>query len=244
MFKLRVAEDYKEMSAMGASEIAKQIIENPKLALGLSAGSTPIGTYQELIKLHETEKLDFSQITTFNLDEYVGLESDHPQSFAHYMWNKFLSKVNIQQENVHFPSGILNETDQTIKEYEQKIKEVNGIDIQILGVGQNGHIGFNEPNRFLNKNTHIETLTDETIKSNARFFNEINVVPKKAITMGIGNILETRKIIFMAYGSEKAYAVKKTLNGKITTEYPSSFLQLHPDVTVILDKEAAKFLSI
>ncbi|NGY70106.1 glucosamine-6-phosphate deaminase [Priestia megaterium] len=238
-----VTENYEEMSYIAAQETAKFIRENPKLVLGLSTGGTPLGTYQELIKLHEKEKLDFSQVVTFNLDEYIGLEPNHPQSYTRYTWDNFLSKVNIQKQNVHIPPGIFNDDKQVLKEYDQKMLEAGGIDVQVLGVGGNGHIGFNEPSELLNSHTHIASLTDKTIKDNARFFSNIEEVPRKAIAMGVGSILKAKHIIFIANGSEKADAVKKTFNGRITTDCPSSLLQLHANLTVILDKKAAKLLN-
>ncbi|MGG3557868.1 glucosamine-6-phosphate deaminase [Peribacillus frigoritolerans] len=241
--RLIVTENYEEMSYFAAQETAKFIKENPELVLGLSTGGTPLGTYQELIKLHENENLDFSKITTFNLDEYIGLEPKHPQSYTRYTWDNFLSKVNIQKQNVHIPPGIFIDEKQVLKEYDEKILELNGIDVQILGVGRNGHIGFNEPNQFLHPNTHIVNLTDETIKDNSRFFLNIDEVPKQAIAMGVGSILRAKHIIFIASGDEKAEPVRKTFNEKITTHCPSSLLQLHANLTVILDKKAARLLN-
>lgn len=242
LMKIIRTENYEEMSYMAAVETAKCIKENPELVLGLSTGGTPLGTYKNLIQLYEEGKVDFSNVTTFNLDEYIGLEPEHFQSYTYYTWENFLKYVNIKAEQVHIPLGIFENEDQAVKEYNEKLIKANGIDVQILGVGRNGHIGFNEPQDYLHGATHIAKLTKETIRDNARFFSNIEGVPKKAIAMGVGDILKARHIIFIASGHEKAEAVYQTLHGHITTRCPSSLLQLHPNVTVIVDKEAAALL--
>lgn len=236
MLQVFVTENYEDMSVKAAEEIAKQLIEKPNSVLGLATGSTPLGLYEKLIQ----QKLDFQAVKTFNLDEYVGLAPDHEQSYSYYMWHHFFSKINIEKSNVNIPPGIFTDEQAVTEDYENRIHEAGGIDIQVLGIGHNGHIGFNEPNSSLNACTHIVQLAQQTIQANARFFSSMEEVPKRAITMGMGSILKARKIILLASGEEKAEAINKTLNGNIDTSFPASFLQLHPNVTLIVDKAAAE----
>lgn len=238
-----ITENYDDMSIKAAQETAKFLIEMPNLVLGLSTGGTPIGTYKELIKLHEQEGLDFSGVTTFNLDEYVGLDPFHIQSYHRYTWDNFLSHVNIKEENVHIPPGVFQNSKQVLKEYDDKLAAAGGIDVQILGIGGNGHIGFNEPSEVLHAHTHVANLTEETIQDNARFFTHEQEVPKQAIAMGVGDILKAKHIILIASGEEKAEAIKHTFSSRITTTWPSSLLQLHPSLTIVIDRDAAKFLA-
>ncbi|WP_163536320.1 glucosamine-6-phosphate deaminase [Gracilibacillus sp. YIM 98692] len=242
MRKWIVTKDYHEMSQKAAKEVSHKIKEQPNLVLGLSTGGTPVGTYQTFIELHKESDLDFSRVTTFNLDEYVGLSEDHPQSYTYYMWNNLFSEVNIDKNNIHIPSGIFEDENQVLREYDQKLAEAGSIDVMILGIGGNGHIGFNEPNEELKAGTHIASLTEETIQANARFFQDINEVPKQAVAMGVGDILQSKEIILIASGKEKAESIRATFNGKITLQHPSSLLQLHNNVTIIIDEEAASLL--
>ena len=238
-----VKENYEEMSKLAAQLIAEVIRKKPRAVLGLATGSTPIGTYKELIRMHKEEGLDFSQIVTFNLDEYVGLPPDHPQSYRYFMNEQLFNHINIRMENTHVPNGMAKDLKAECEKYEQMIKEAGGIDIQLLGIGANGHIAFNEPGSSLGSRTRIKTLTEKTRQDNARFFdNDINKVPKYAITMGIGTILEARKLILLASGENKADAVAKAVEGPITAQCPASVIQLHRNVIVIVDKAAANKL--
>lgn len=242
MVRFIVTKNYEEMSKEAAKVIASDIRNKPAFVLGTATGSTPVGTYQELIQLNQQNIIDFSQVTTFGLDEYAGLPSDHLQSYARFMEDNLFSKININRDLVHMPNGIFDDLNQELHDYEERIKVAGGIDLQILGVGRNGHIGFNEPAHEMHAHTHLITLTEQTIKDNARFFESIEDVPRQAITMGMGTILKSRKLLFIASGSEKADAVRKTFSGKISTDCPASFIQLHPNVVAILDEAAAQEL--
>jgi len=240
--ELIVVKNYEEMSKKAASIISSQVIIEPNSVLGLATGDTPLGMYKELIKKYKENEVDFSKVKTFNLDEYYGLERDNIQSYYFYMINNFFKFINIDSNNINIPNGTSNDIEEDCLNYERKIKEAGGIDIQVLGIGVNGHIGFNEPNVNFEAQTHLVNLNENTIKSNARFFNSIDEVPKKAISMGIKTILQSKKIILLASGESKAEAVYNTVKGKISPEIPSSILQLHQNVTIILDESAAKLL--
>jgi glucosamine-6-phosphate deaminase len=239
-----VKKNYDEMSLEAAIFVANKIKENPNCVLGLATGSTPLGLYSELIKMYKRKEIDFSNVTTFNLDEYLGLSPEHPQSYHAYMKRNFFDHVNIKPENIHIPDGLTKNSIEHCNEYERKIKEVGGIDLQVLGIGSNGHIGFNEPGSELNSRTRVVELAEKTRRDNSRFFDKIEDVPKKAITMGIATILESKNILLLASGENKAEAIKNALEGPITKEVPASFLQYHPNVTVILDEPAASKLEI
>jgi len=234
-----VVKDYNEMSYQAAQLIAEQITKKRKSVLGLATGSTPEGMYKELINLNQEDKVDFSEVITFNLDEYYGLPPEHPRSYYFFMWNNFFKHVNIKKENIHLLNGISENIDKECAQYEALIKKSGGIDLQVLGIGNNGHIGFNEPDISLNTKTHLVNLTAKTIRANSRFFNTAQEVPKQAITMGIGTIMRARKIILLANGKRKARVIEKTINSPITTKVPATVLQLHNDVTIIVDQEAA-----
>ena len=237
--KLIIEKDYNELSKRAADILKNEIKGNPQIVLGLATGSTPIGTYKELIKIHKEEKLDFSEVKTFNLDEYIGLDEDHPNSFRYFMNEELFKHININIENTHIPNGSSKDMENHCKEYDEYIEKAGGIDIQILGIGTNGHIAFNEPAKELNLGTAIVDLTESTINNNARFFDTIDGVPKTAVTMGMGSILKAKKIILLASGKSKAPIMKEFLNGNtITTDIPASLLLLHPDVTVIVDEKA------
>ena len=239
-----VKKDYNEMSLEAAILVANEVKKNPNCVLGLATGSTPLALYSELIKMYKRGEIDFSKVVTFNLDEYVGLPPENPQSYHSYMRRNFFDHVNIKPENIHIPNGIVKNPIEQCNEYERKIKEVGGIDLQVLGIGRNGHIGFNEPGSELNSRTRVVELTEQTRKDNSKFFGRIEDVPKKAITMGIATILESKNILLLASGENKAEIIKKALEGPVTKEIPASFLQYHPNVTVILDKQAASKLEI
>lgn len=235
--KIIVTENYNMLSKAAADIIQKVINAKNDAVLGLATGGTPIGTYEELINRYNENKIDFSNITTINLDEYIGLDGDNTESYRYFMNNKLFNHINIDKNKTFLPNGVAEDIEKECREYDKRIDEVGGIDVQILGVGNNGHIAFNEPNKYLDINTHVVELKEETIKANSRFFDSLDEVPKKAITMGIGKIMQAKKIILLAYGKGKAEAIEGLLSSKITTENPSTILNLHPDVTLIIDKE-------
>ncbi len=240
--KIVVTAGYRELSQMAAEVVAEQVRSNKKSVLGLATGSTPEGMYAILSKMHQLDNLDFSSVTTFNLDEYFSLAPDHPQSYHYYMKHHFFDNVNIKKSNINIPSVEKGNPEKICREYDQKIYNTGQIDLQVLGIGTNGHIGFNEPNRFLTVDTHLVELTEETIEANSRFFKSKNDVPNRAITMGLGSIMKAKRIMLLAFGNNKANAVKEMLSGKVTTEMPASFLQLHQNLLVILDHDAASLL--
>lgn len=237
--KLMILKNYEEISKAASNIVADLVKEKPKAILGLATGSTPIGTYKELIKMHREENLDFSEITSFNLDEYVGLDGNHPSSYGYFMDNELFNHINIKKENTHVPDGRTKNIEQFCKDYDKKIEEAGGIDLQILGIGSNGHIAFIEPERGLSLETFIAKLTESTINDNKRFFDNEDDMPRTAISMGIGSIMKAKKIILLANGKNKADAMRKILiDRKVTTDVPGSILLLHPDVTFIVDEEA------
>lgn len=234
-----VVKDYDEMSRKAAHLFVGQILQKPNSVLGLATGSTPLGLYRELIKFYKEGMIDFKNVIAFNLDEYLGLQPDHPQSYAKFMQDNLFKHINMQEDMHQIPSGTAGDIEAECDRYEGLIAQAGGIDLQILGIGRNGHIGFNEPDIKFEAITHVVHLDDQTISDNARFFNNIEDVPKKAISMGIKTIMQSRGIILLASGREKADAVAGMVSGKITPELPASVLQLHPNVTVIVDEEAA-----
>lgn len=229
--KIIIAEDYEKMSEEAAEIIIKKTVDNPESILGLATGSTPEGMYRYLVKEYEAGRVDFSQVTTVNLDEYVGLEDSHPQSFRYFMDEKFFSHVNIKKEKIHMPGG-------SQEQYEELLQDLGGADVQILGIGGNGHIGFNEPADIFVKYVNVVELTEDTIKANSRFFDSVEEVPRKAVTMGIKDIMSAKTVVLMASGSGKKDIMKKALFEEITPMVPASILQLHPDLVVITDREA------
>jgi len=239
-----VCNNKKEFDEKAAQFLASQIQEKPDSVLGLATGSTPVGMYHELIKMYKNKQISFEQVKTFNLDEYVGLDKDHPQSYHAFMYENLFNHIDIKKENVHLPDGKADNLEQECASYEEKIKEAGGVDLQVLGIGHNGHIGFNEPKTPFESVTHVVDLDERTIQANSRFFDSIDQVPRKAVSMGIKSIMQAKKILFLATGADKAEIVAKALQGPVTPDVPASVLQLHPDVTVILDKEAASKLSL
>jgi glucosamine-6-phosphate deaminase len=238
--QLIIEKDYSSMSKRSAEIFAINIRQKPDLVLGLATGSTPIGAYKELIRMHREENLDFSKVVTFNLDEYYSLTPDNPQSYNYFMFENLFNHINIKRENVYIPDGRISDIENYCRTYDEKIEKNGGIDIQLLGIGVNGHIGFNEPNDNLVVATHLTGLTADTIKANSRFFNSPDEVPTKAITAGLGSIMKAKKIMLLASGKNKADIIARLLkDGVVTTENPSSFLLLHPDTTIIIDDEAA-----
>lgn len=237
--KIIIEKDYKTMSQVAARIIKGEIEKKPDLKLGLATGSTPMGVYEELIRLNKEEGLDFSNVTTFNLDEYVGLDSNDSNSYSYHMKKVLFNHINIKLENTFIPNGVAENLEEECKSYDKIIRDKGGMDLQILGIGQNGHIAFNEPADKLNLYTSVIDLADTTIKANSRFFRSMEEVPKTAITMGIGSIMEARKIVLMASGKNKISIVKKLIDAKhISTDIPATFLLLHPNVTFILTEEA------
>lgn len=240
--RIIVCDNYDLLSKKAAQIVGSQMILNPKSILGLATGSTPIGMYKNLIKMYEEGLIDFSKTTTFNLDEYYQLPINNDQSYHYFMDENLFNHININRENIHIPNGMADDIDAECVLYDKMIDD-NGIDIQILGIGNNAHIGFNEPTINFNKGTHMVTLDESTREANARFFNSIDEVPTKAITMGTGSIFKSKKILLLASGANKAEAIYNTVHGKVTPEVPSSILQFHKDVIIILDKEAASLLN-
>ena len=236
--KIIICDNYSEMSKTAAKIVADQVNANPESILGLATGSTPIGMYSELADMNKSGKVDFAKVKSFNLDEYYPIADDNPQSYHYFMNENLFSKINIDKKNTHLLDGMCKDTDAECNRFEKMIEESGGIDLQILGIGQNGHIGFNEPSDVLSSRTHLTDLTENTIEANARFFDNISEVPTKALTMGIGTILCAKKIILLANGKNKHDAVSKLLNSNISTDNPASMLKVHPDVTLICDKEA------
>lgn len=223
--------------------IARQIRTNPRTVLGLATGSTPLGVYRELIRLHREEALSFSQVTTFNLDEYVGVPADHPASYRHFMQDNLFNHIDIPTDQTHVPDGMASDISTHCADYEARIVAAGGIDIQVLGIGSDGHIGFNEPTSSLASRTRIKTLTEQTRQDNARFFDRPGQVPIHCITMGIGTILESRRCILLAFGENKAAATAASIEGPVAAMMPASALQLHPDTVVLLDEAAASQLT-
>ncbi|MBU5455686.1 glucosamine-6-phosphate deaminase [Caproiciproducens sp. MSJ-32] len=241
--RLIITKNYDELSKRAAEIIAETIKEKPNAILGLATGSSPVGLYKELIKMYKDGEVDFSNVTTVNLDEYVGLSGEHPQSYRYFMNENLFNHVNINKNNTYVPNGLAEDAEEEGRRYDAKIAELGGTDLQLLGIGNNGHIAFNEPAEELVFGTHLTDLTEDTIKANSRFFNSIEEVPTQAFSMGIGGIMKAKKILLIASGEEKAEAVKAMIEGNITTKLPASLLQLHHDVTVIVDEAAAKLLS-
>ena len=228
---------YDELSKKAAQIIASQIIMKPNCVLGLATGSSPVGTYKELIKMNKNGELDFSTVTSVNLDEYVGLDGTHDQSYRYFMNTNLFDHVNIDKANTFVPNGCAEDMDKECEAYDERIKAYGGIDLQLLGIGLDGHIGFNEPDDVFVKNTHVVDLDESTIEANARFFESINDVPRKAVTMGMGGIMNAKKILLVANGANKKEILEKAFFGPITPEIPASILQLHPDVTVIYSEK-------
>lgn len=234
-----IASSYEEMSKAAAHRVAEVLNAKPNAVLGMATGSTPLSLYKELVRMHRDEGLDFSQVTTFNLDEYVGLPRTHEQSYHYFMHENFFQHVNIPKQNIYIPSGTTNNYKAFCEWYENRIHECGGIDIQILGIGSDGHIAFNEPTSSLSSRTRLKTLARQTIEDNARFFDKVEDVPVYAITMGVGTILEASELLLVANGKGKADAVAKMIEGPVTSMITASALQLHPSAYVYLDPEAA-----
>ena len=235
------AKDYAALSLIAANLISAQIIQKPDSVLGLATGSSPVGTYRKLVERHEEEGLDFSQIRTVNLDEYKGLSRDNTQSYYHFMHTNLFDFVNIKES--YLPDGTNPDSQKECQNYENLIRSLGGIDLQLLGIGHNGHIGFNEPDSVFASHTHCVDLQERTIKANKRFFDSVDEVPKQAYTMGIGTIMKAKKIILIASGEDKAEIIKKAFLGPVTPQIPASILQFHPKVTLVADDAALSLVT-
>lgn len=236
------AKDYNEMSRKAANIISAQIIMKPDAVLGLATGSSPIGTYKQLIDWYNKGDLDFSEIRSVNLDEYKGLDASNPQSYAYFMRHNLFDSVNIKLENTNIPNGLETDIEKECTRYNNIIKSLGGIDLQLLGIGNNGHIGFNEPGEAFEKETHCVKLTENTIQANARFFSSIGEVPTHAYSTGIKNIIQARSILLIASGEAKAEAMYQALFGPITPTVPASILQLHNNVSIVADEAALSLI--
>ena len=235
--------DYNAMSRRAAAVIAAQVVSKPDCVLGLATGSTPIGAYKQLIEWHKQGDLSFSEVRSVNLDEYFGLAPTHDQSYRYFMQKHLFDHVDIRPENTWVPDGLAEDPDAECVRYDELIRSLGYADLQLLGVGRNGHIGFNEPCDEFPVATHLVDLTQSTIDANARFFASANDVPRQALTMGVGTIMRARSILVMVSGADKAEAVRKTVMGPVTPEVPASILQLHPNVTLIGDEAALSGLN-
>ncbi len=236
--KIISALDYQSMSRKAANIISAQVILFPNSVLGLATGSTPVGVYSQLIEWYKKGDLDFSKVHSVNLDEYCGLPVEHEQSYRHYMNTNFFNHINLPIENTNVPNGLAKDVDAECRRYDKVIVDMGGIDLQLLGIGHTGHIGFNEPDEDFDKTTHCVKLKQKTIEANSRFFENADEVPKYAITMGIKAIMQAKKLLLVANGADKADILYRSLFGPITPEVPASILQLHNDVTIVADEEA------
>ena len=232
------AKDYKDMSRKAANIISAQVIMKPDCVLGLATGSSPVGTYEQLVKWYVQGDLDFGNVTTVNLDEYKGLSRDNEQSYYYFMHHHLFDYVNINPDRTFLPDGMNPNPEEECARYEEVIRSVGGVDLQLLGIGHNGHIGFNEPGDAFETMTHCVTLKERTIEANKRFFASIEDVPKQAYSMGIRTIMMAKKILVVVSGEDKAEAVKQAFFGPVTPQVPGSILQMHPDVTVVADEAA------
>jgi glucosamine-6-phosphate deaminase len=240
--QIRVFETAHDLARAVATRIVDELRRNPSAVLGLATGGTPLATYAELRRMHAAGVVDFSHATTFNLDEFAGVPASHPGSFRRYMDVKLFDSVNVNLRRIHFLDGVASDLDAECARYEEQIERCGGIDLQILGIGANGHIGFNEPDETLSARTHRVRLHDQTRRDNAALFGDPSQVPREALSMGMGTILKSRAIVLMATGARKARCVERTVNGPITTRLPASFLQLHRDAELYLDRDAASLL--
>jgi glucosamine-6-phosphate deaminase len=238
MMEIIKVNNYEEMSKTTADYIIRKVRQFPEVTFGLATGSTPVGTYKRLIEDHRDNGTSYKKVTTFNLDEYIGLSGENPQSYRYFMDSQLFNHLDILKENTFVPSGTAGDLAAECRNYESMLKNHGGIDLQILGIGNNGHIGFNEPGTSFSSKTHIVDLADSTIKANARFFNTIEEVPTQAITMGIATIMQSREILLLASGEAKADAIGQLLGNGVSEQFPASILRNHPNVKVIADEAA------
>jgi glucosamine-6-phosphate deaminase len=237
-----ITKSYEDMSQLAAQMVSRQLLKKPSSVLGLATGSTPVGTYKQLVRMHNEEGLDFSKVSTFNLDEYLDLAPSHDQSYRYFMDQNLFNHINVDPRNIHVPYGHAEDVEEFCDWYEAEMKRAGGVDLQILGIGGDGHIAFNEPGSSLGSRTRLKTLTKQTIEDNARFFKHEDEVPRFAITMGVGTIMEAKEIILLANGAKKADIIAEAIEGPITAQVSASVLQMHPQVTVLLDAEAGSKL--
>lgn len=242
--KIIKAKDYADMSRKAANIISAQVITKPDCVLGLATGSTPIGAYEKLVEWYQKGDLDFSQVTSVNLDEYKGLTKDNDQSYYYFMNDHLFSKVNINKERTFLPDGTEPDSERACAEYNKILQSVEGVDLQLLGLGHDGHIGFNEPADEFPKETHCVKLTETTIEANKRFFASADDVPKEAYTMGIGTIMRAKQVLVVVSGADKADIVKQAFTGEVTPQIPASILQFHPNVIVVADEAALSKMDI
>ena len=240
--KIIRAKDYKDMSRKAANIISAQVIMKPNCVLGLATGSTPIGTYDQLVEWYNKGDLDFSEVTTVNLDEYKGLPRTNDQSYYYFMHQHLFDRVNIDPERTNVPNGMEPDAEKECGRYEELIRSLGGVDLQLLGLGHNGHIGFNEPGEAFEKETHCVDLTESTIEANKRFFASADDVPRQAYTMGIKTIMQAKKILLVVSGEDKAQILRDSLYGAVTSNVPASILQMHNDVTVVADEAALSLI--
>ena len=240
--KIIKAKDYEDMSRKAANIISAQVILKPDCVLGLATGSTPIGAYKQLAAWYEKGDVDFAEVSTYNLDEYRGLSHDDPQSYHYFMRENFFDHINIDLNNTHVPDGSNPDAAAACSEYDKIVAAAGYPDLQLLGIGNNGHIGFNEPADEFTYGTHVVTLAADTIEANARFFKSADEVPRQAVSMGIGNIMAAKCVVLVATGESKAKAVYDTIRGPITPRVPASVLQLHPCCVILTDREAGKLM--
>ncbi len=237
-----ICNNYGELSKKAAHIIKEQINDKQNSVIGLATGSTPLGTYSELIDLYKKGKINFSDTITFNLDEYYRIKKDHPQSYDYFMNENLFNHINIDKKNTHIANGDADNPNDECESYNKMLDSIGGIDLQVLGIGSNGHIGFNEPAQELSARTHLVKLTSKTIEDNSRFFNNVSDVPTQALTMGMADILKAKKIIILISGVNKAKIAAEMFKNRITTQVPASMLHMHPNTTVLIDKDAASML--
>lgn len=240
MVRIYQAEDEGQMSRQAANLISAQVILKPDAVLGLATGSSPIGTYRQLVEWYRKGDIDFSEVKTVNLDEYLGLDGSSPASYRFFMNEHLFDKVNIDVNHTHVPNGMAEDIDRECRDYDRLVQDLGGVDLQLLGLGHNGHIGFNEPGDAFENGTHVVELTESTINANARLFARREDVPRRAITMGVGSILRAKKILVIVSGEDKARAVRDAFFGPVTPRLPASILQLHRDVVLIADRAALR----
>ena len=238
MIKIVKVDNYDKLSEKAAEIICEQVQRNKYSVLGLATGASPVGTYKKIVDKYKRIKIDFSRIYSVNLDEYKGIGRDNPDGYYYYMCKNFFDQININPEHILFPNGMADDAERECHEYDEKIKAVGGIDLQLLGIGVNGHIGFNEPCDYFEKGTHVVKLSESTKAVNKKYFKHTEILPEEAFTMGIGNILSAKKILLIASGSSKSECLKKAILGPVTPHVPASILQFHDDVTIVADKEA------
>lgn len=240
--RIHILKNYEELSKKAAEIVRSQIVLKEDSVIGFATGSTPIGTYKELINMYK-EGFDFSKITTFNLDEYYGLPASNENSYRYFMHQNLFDHINVKKQNIHIPNGEAKDVEKFCSEYEESIEKAGGIDLQILGIGKNGHIGFNEPDDNMDVPTHLTNLTENTIEANSRFFDSVDQVPKQAITMGLGTIMKSKRILLLASGEDKAEIIKQMLKAQVvSTNIPASFLFLHDNVDILVDEKAASLM--